>query len=311
MPDRPLNHVFIVNPCAGGRDRSDDIRRQVEALGIEAQVYVTRAPGDATLHARALLDAAAPSDTFRFYACGGDGTLGEVATACAGRPQAELACLPCGSGNDYVRNWPGRDFFDLRALVDGVAVEVDTIRVGDRTCVNVLNFGFEAEVCRTMERVRRWPILGGRMAYVTGIIHSLLRRRHNPCQVSVDGEPLADGDLLLASAAVGQYVGGGFRCAPRAVVDDGLLEAQAIDSLSIPAFLRLIGLYRQGRHLDSASAATVIHYRRGSRVLLQSDRPFSIVLDGELLSGRRFEAVCQPRSLRFVLPAPSPHTPSA
>ncbi|MBR4230015.1 MAG: hypothetical protein IKR83_04825 [Bacteroidales bacterium] len=304
-----MKHIFVVNPCAGGRDCSDEIAAALDIKEIEAEIYCTVAPRDATrfvagwCHER-------PGEKVRFYACGGDGTLNEVVAGVmesgGSASNAEVSCFPCGSGNDYVKNWPGVDFSDLKALAEGEARPVDVLRltVGGQTryCVNVMNFGFEAEVCRTMETVRRWPLLGGRMSYVTGIVHCLLHKRHNPCRITVDGEAWHSGDMLLGSAANGRYVGGGFKCAPRAVVDDGWLEAQCVNALSIPRFLRLIGHYKRGEHLDRPDMHDVVHHRRARTMVFESDREFSIVADGELIRCRRVEAECMPQALRFAVP---------
>ena len=300
-----MKHIFVVNPCAGERDSSAQITEQLKDISEETEVYVTRGPRDATHYVYARCRAA-DDEPLRFYACGGDGTLNEVVSgvmeaAIDGR-RVEVACYPCGSGNDYVKNWPEADFGNLQALVAGTAVPVDLLRIGDRYCVNVMNYGFEAEVCRTMERVRRWPLVGGRMAYLTGIVHCLLHKRHNPCRISVDGEAWHSGDMLLGSAACGRFVGGGYQCAPRAVVDDGWLEAQCIESLSVARFLKAIGPYQRGEHLDRVELHDVVHHRRARQMVFEADREFSVVVDGELLSGRRFEAVLLPKALCFVIP---------
>lgn len=304
-----MKHIFVVNPCAGGRDRSHEIAAALAPLDIEAEIYCTTATADATRYVAACI-ACKPAGGLRFYACGGDGTLNEVVagvlkavgSAAAAAPEVEVACYPCGSGNDYVKNWPGVDFGNLEHLVGGTAVPVDVMRVGDFCCINVLNYGFEAEVCRGMQQVRRWPLLGGRMAYTSGILYSLVTKRHNPCRISVDGQLWRQGDLLLASAANGQYVGGGYRCAPRAVVDDGRLEVLAIDSLSIVRFLGMIGHYKRGEHLDCEEMRRVVHSTGGRKVTIEADREFSIVVDGELHSGRRFDIEVLPQALNFVLP---------
>lgn len=302
-----MKHIFVVNPCAGGRDSSAQITEQLRNISVATEVYVTRGPQDATRYV-ATRCREAGGEALRFYACGGDGTLNEVVSgvmaAESGERHVEVACYPCGSGNDYVKNWPGVDFGNLQALIAGSAVSVDLLRIGDRYCVNVMNYGFEAEVCRTMEHVRRWPLLGGRMAYVTGIVHCLLHKRHNPCRIMVDGEAWHSGDMLLGSAACGRYVGGGYQCAPRAVVDDGWLEAQCIEALSVARFLKAIGPYQRGEHLDRVDLHDVVHHRRARRMVFEADREFSVVVDGELLSGRRFEAVLLPRALSFVIPNP-------
>lgn len=299
-----MNHVFVVNPCAGGKDCGDDIVVALSQLDIDTEIYETTAPRDATRFVSQWC-ADHVGEAVRFYACGGDGTLNEVVSGAIGH-ECEVACYPCGSGNDYVKNWPEYDFSDIKALTEGTAQPVDVLRLTvagmTRYCVNVMNFGFEAEVCRTMELVRRLPLLGGKMAYITGIVHCLLHKRHNPCRISVDGEAWHSGDMLLGSAANGRYVGGGFQCAPRAVVDDGWLEAQCVDALSIPRFLRMIGHYKQGEHLDRPDMHDVVHHRRAHSMVFEWDSEFNIVADGELIRCTRVEAECLPHAAKFVLP---------
>ena len=300
-----MKHIFVVNPCAGRHDSGDDIAAAIDITGIDADTYCTRAPRDATRFVDQWCREH-PGEAVRFHACGGDGTLNEVASGAIGHPGAEVSCYPCGSGNDYVKCWPDADFTDIAALAGATAVPVDMLRVtgdcGERYAVNVLNFGFEAEVCRTMEIVRRWPLFGGRAAYITGIAHCLLHSRHNPCRITLDGEAWHSGDLLLASAANGRYVGGGYLCAPRAVPYDGWLEALAVDSISVARFIKLIGFYKRGEHLDRPEMHDVVHHRRVRRMTFDSDREFSIVLDGELLRGRHFEAEIIPQAIRFAVP---------
>lgn len=300
-----MRHIFIVNPHAGGKDNTHEIKSLVRLLDVDAEVYVTRGPRDAVAYVADRCRQAG-GEALRFYACGGDGTLNEVVSGVmdAGTAPAsvEVGCYPCGSGNDFVKCWPGVPFTDVKALMVAPSTAVDVMRVGDRYCVNVMNYGFEAEVCRTMERVRRWPLLGGRMAYVTGIVHCLLHRRHNPCRITVDGEAWHSGDMLLGSAANGRYVGGGYQCAPRAVVDDGWLEAQCVESISVVRFLRMIGYYKKGEHLDRVDLHDVVHHRRARKVCFEADREFCVVTDGELLRGRRFESELLPKALKFIVP---------
>ncbi len=43
----------------------------------------------------------------RIYACGGDGTVNEVANGVYGHANAALGVIPIGSGNDLIRNFGG------------------------------------------------------------------------------------------------------------------------------------------------------------------------------------------------------------
>lgn len=300
-----MKHVFVVNPCAGGHDGSGELAIKIHDILREAEVYTTVAPRDATRFVRRWLDDHA-GEAVRFYACGGDGTLNEVvsgvmAAKSDGR-SVEVACYPCGSGDDFVRYWQGVDFTDIAALVDGEAVPVDVMRLGDRYCVNTLNYGFEAEVCHTMAAVRRVPLLGGSMAYTTGIVASLATGRRNRCRVTVDGELWLDGEVLLLSVANGQYAGGGYHCAPRAVNDDGLLEVMAVTPMSVARFAKLIKYYKNGELLDREELRALVSYRRGSRVVIDPLRDSYVATDGEIVPGRRFEAECLHRAINFVIP---------
>ncbi len=303
-----MKHVFVVNPCAGMRDCSDEIAARLDIEEIDAEIYVTRGPRDATRFVGQWFRDHAGEDV-RFYACGGDGTLNEVVSGVmegeSGSRRVEVACYPCGSGDDFVRYWQGKDFTDIAALVRGTVVPVDVMRVGDRYCVNTLNYGFEAAVCHTMAKVRRVPLVGGSMAYTSGIVASLATGRRNRCRVTVDGEVWLDGEVLLLSVANGQYAGGGYHCAPRAKNDDGQLEVMAVTPMSVVRFAKLIKYYKNGELLDREELRTTVCYRRGSHVEIDPLRDSYIATDGEIVAGRRFDVQCLHNSVNFVIPTPN------
>lgn len=305
-----MKHIFVINPCAGGEDHVSMVTDRLKALDIEAAVYVTREAKDATRYVDEYCRQHA-GEALRFYACGGDGTLNEVVSGTMGHSNAEVGCYPCGSGNDYVKYWKEADFHDLKALTGASSREVDVMKVCYQTddgqtavryALNTLNFGFEAEVCRVMDEMRRKPLLGGKMAYPSGILKSLFSGRHNPCRITVDGELWQEGDLLLASLANGRYEGGGFLSAPRSMNDDGWIEVTAIRPISIVRFTSMIGYYKKGTYLDQEKLKKVISYRRGKKLVIDSNHHFYIGIDGELIYGRRFEIENLPQVLRFVVP---------
>lgn len=303
-----MKHIFVVNPMAGGRDSSKEIANTLVNIEADIEIYRTREPRDATRYvARRLREDG--DVAMRFYACGGDGTLNEVvsgvmqARECGlAARHTEVACYPCGSGDDFVRYWPEARFADMEALVGGTAVPVDVVRLGDSYCVNTLNYGFEAAVCHTMAKVRRVPVIGGRMAYTSGIVASLATGRRNRCRVTVDGEVWLDGEVLLLSVANGQYAGGGYHCAPHARNDDGLLEVMAVKPMSVPRFARLIGYYKSGELVDREELRPLVSYRRGSRITIDPFGDSYVATDGEIVHGSRFEVECLHHAVDFVLP---------
>ena len=99
-----MKHIFIINPAAGSRNRTDDYSRVIHKLcrqrGLEYDIRVSTAPGECMRFAR---EAAQTGKEYRLYACGGDGTLNEVVQGAAGYENAAVTVYSGGSGNDFVK----------------------------------------------------------------------------------------------------------------------------------------------------------------------------------------------------------------
>ena len=137
-----MKTVFIINPGAGKGKGIDALKERIrmasEKTGCEAGIYVTKAPQDAELFARAFteeLAGAGPDgmpEEGRLIACGGDGTFNEVLNGVLSAAQHEhisLGLIPIGTGNDFVRNFPeSGDFMDPEAQLLGTGAACDAIR---------------------------------------------------------------------------------------------------------------------------------------------------------------------------------------
>ena len=101
----------------------------------------------------------------RFYACGGDGTLNEVFSGAYRYPDAQVACVPLGSGNDFVKNFgTAEEFLDLEDNIAGIAVPVDLMQVGEsQISAAICSVGLDAAVAYSIPHFRRLPLCGGTM----------------------------------------------------------------------------------------------------------------------------------------------------
>ena len=152
--------------------------------------------------------------------------------------------------------------------------------------------------------MRRKKLIGGKNAYTTGVVVGLFKGMKNQCKVSVDGELLnPEGKILLCTVANGQYVGGSFRCAPRSVDNDGMLEICLVKPVSYVTFLRLIGEYSKGAHLDDPRFEKYLEYRRGRKILIEAPEGFVFSFDGELIGQNEFTVEVVPSAIRFAVPA--------
>ena len=297
-----MKHIFLYNPAAGQGEAKAALEAAV-AQRRDCEFYVTRGPRDATLYIQKRL-AETPDERLCFVACGGDGTINEVVSGVAGHDNASFTVYPCGSGNDFVKIFGGADrFLDLDALLSAEPAPIDVLKVDDRWCINVFSFGFDTGVLKTMNSVKRKPLMGGKRAYYVGIVHALMKSMKTGCTITVDGEPFFSGEILLCTFANAQYVGGSFKCAPRAQVDDGLIEVCLVKPVSRLSFVQLIGSYTAGTHLEDPRMKDILLYTRAKKLTVEGARSLlPVSLDGEVIERKRFTVEVVPGGVNFALP---------
>ncbi|MBQ6892773.1 MAG: diacylglycerol kinase family lipid kinase, partial [Clostridia bacterium] len=153
-----MKHIFVINPSAGSGAGVAALKEKIAKLACKAEIYETTAHRDAVKFVKEYCEK--HTEDVRFYACGGDGTLKEVAEGTVGYPHASFSVCPIGSGNDFVRYFGGADAFsDLEKLTAAENKKIDAIGISadgidDTYSINVCNFGFEAYVAGTMHKVR-------------------------------------------------------------------------------------------------------------------------------------------------------------
>ncbi len=227
------------------------------ALG-ELEIARTQGPRDAERLAREGVRAGAS----KIIVAGGDGTTSEVVSGLLAAElgdYAEVCVLPMGTGGDLVRTLELPRDIDgaIDALTRGKARRVDAGRVTYRNrtgqeqrayYLNVASLGISG---LTDELVNRAPMLfGGTVSFLVGTLRALVQYTNPRVRVRCDGEEIYDGPLLLATAANGRYFGGGMHVAPRAKIDDGLLDVVIVPAGSKwRVALNMPHVYR-GRHLE-------------------------------------------------------------
>lgn len=294
-----MKHIFVVNPTAGDGKAPQKVRDALNGRS-GCEVYETKSRGDATDYVRARC-AKSPDEVLCFVACGGDGTINEVASGLAMNPKASMTVFPVGSGNDFVKAFGGASgFLDLDALLAAEPVPIDILRVGDRWAVNAFHFGLDASVAKTMIEVKNKPLIGGKNAYPTGVVKALLTAMRTYTHMVIDGEEFHDGNMLLCTVANGEYVGGSYRCAPRSRQNDGLAEICLVKPVSRLRFLTLMNAYKAGTHLEDPRFSGVIQYRQGKVIEVSGKPGMYVSLDGEIVEGSSFRVEVIRGGLRFA-----------
>ena len=142
-----MKHLIVFNAGAGqDNERAEAFRAQIEQSfeGLDYEVYETEGPRAVIPFLKNYL--AEHKDTVRVYACGGDGTVHEVVNGMVGFPNAELAILPTGTGNDFVKTYGVMNdvvdqYRSFKPLIEGQPIEIDLSKLqGGLVARNVFEF---------------------------------------------------------------------------------------------------------------------------------------------------------------------------
>ena len=293
-----MKHLFIINPAAGSRDRTKAYTETIEALckGLDYRIEVSKAPG----HCRDLAREAAESgEEYRIYACGGDGTLNEVAAGAAGYPNAAVTVFSGGSGNDFVKLFSDpKAFFDLEKLLDAEEATFDMIAMGDDLALNICSVGLDARIGTDVANYKRIPLLQGFRAYAVSTVINLFRCISEHYRVEVDGQ-VYDGRFTFVCVCNGRFYGGGFNPVPEADPSDGQLDVLLVDKVKLLQVPGIIGKYKNGQY---RLLPKLVKYFKTKALTILCDKETPVNLDGELRTAKTVEIRVAEEKLRFFYP---------
>lgn len=309
--------LVIVNPksASGSTDArwariASDLRTNFGPFSVE----FTRAPGDAMT----LAEEAANSGSQLIIACGGDGTINEIANGILNSGEdVELGVLPSGTGGDFRRTLgiPDSTAEAAAILCKGETRTMDVGKVTfcdhagievSRYFVNVSSVGLAPHI---VERVKSttafdWlpaKSLRGRANFAVSTLQEILDLEPALVRVRFD-----DGDehtlqTIAFCVANSRYFGGGMMIAPKAKINDGLFDVVNIGDLgTAKILLNAYSIYR-GTHEEIPEVKST----RASRVEISAADPSKTILletDGELPGKLPATYEIGPSALRVRVP---------
>ncbi len=248
-------------------------------------------------------------DKITIVACGGDGTIHEIANALAFR-KTPMICLPFGTGNDFVKtmipHWKEWDTVHFLMNLDKVKVKpIDLIRIDSYDIMgghlknwsgymnNVASVGLDTEVqfkAKTLVRTNDTPF-NRKTAYIKSAVKSLFGKRAHDFKFKLE---LENGEIYesknskytLMSICNAKFYGDGFCPAPDADPADGIADVCVIDDVNIFRAIPLLLAYRTGTHKGKAG----VHMFRATSGIIESEDPsFQLMgnFDGEDFFGHR------------------------
>ena len=282
----PDAFLAVVNPAAAGGRCGKLVPEALDRLragGIKLEVVETDGPGQATHIAR---DGYARG--FRkFIAVGGDGTSYEIVNGLFPRRESDdavtLAFLPLGTGNSFLRDFTDRGVeHAIEALLARRSQPCDVLRLrhaeGVLYYINLLAMGFAADVAAL--RARRFSGWG-ELGYQSSIFISLARLRRRPFPLRIDnGEQIDRRPCLFLTFNNSKFTGGTMMIAPKADVNDGLIEYVRWGPIGRLGLIRNLPTLYDGTHIQHPMAER----HSAKRIDFYLNAPVDVMVDGEVLN---------------------------
>ena len=306
--------TLILNASAAADPLLREAVGSLREAGCELTVRACWEDGDparfATEAAGAYRDAGRAENAV-LVAAGGDGTVNEVASALVaaadggGGPDAVpiLAVVPYGTANDFATaadlpvDDPPRCLLSVPDLTCHYA---DVGRLNGRPFLNAASAGYAARVTTEADPTVK-KLLGGVAYWWTGL-KNLSDTAGTEVSVKADDD-LWTGRVLAVVVGNGRFAGGGIAVTPHARIDDGKLEVTIVPEVGVTEYK---ALYDDLAAVGEGHDPELLTIGRAERVLIESDEPIQVNLDGEPVTDNRLEFDVLRNAIRVLLPATSP-----
>jgi diacylglycerol kinase (ATP) len=287
--------TILLNPAAGRRKGARKFSQALDVLrraGVEPRVHESQSPE----HLVELARRAAEDRPDAVVSAGGDGTHHYVINGLVGS-DVPLGILSLGSGNDFARGLgiPVEPDAAAGVLVHGLPRSIDLARIGPTVYGCIAGVGFDSVVTRFANERVRW--VRGSFAYAWAILRCLKFYRPHLLEVRSNGRNYS-GEVIFVTVGNTVSYGGGVKMAPRARLDDGMLDVCIVPAMGKIELLRWIPSAYRGEHL----AHPRIQYFQASQVTLSSPSRLELFADGEFLQELPATIEAVPRALRVIVP---------
>lgn len=240
---------------------------------------------------------------------GGDGTvhrhLGQLV-----RLGLPVLVVPAGSGNDFARSLElgssRESLVSWKKFCGGALPRtIDLGMISDTGTRHyfccVAGVGLDAEVARRANVLPRW--LRGHGGYAVSVVPTIFRFAPFPMKVLAAGENSewdvrSDQPTMLAAFANTPLYGGGMKIAPRAKMDDGMLDICIVAAVDPFKFFCLFPTVYSGRHLKVRE----VQYFQSATVRVETEHPLDVYADGEFVCRTPVEISVQPAALKVIAP---------
>lgn len=291
--------IFIVyNPrAAHGRTKKmlPRVKKLLMDKAIEFDIHMTEYPTDG-IEIVKKIDFTAYDGVI---AAGGDGTLFEVVNGYFLNPALKripIGILPIGTGNSFARDlYPETGKWEqaIEAIRLNKTKKVDAGRFKtmgkEFYYMNILGLGFVSDVSNTARRLK-WL---GNFSYTLGVLYRMIFLKTYHITIELDGKKFTRENIFV-EISNSRYTSN-FFMAPRAKIDDGLLDVTLLGKATRRRLLKAFPRIFTGEHVNLEEVETF----QAKHIKISTDIPKLLTPDGEIFGESPLEVDCLEKAVEI------------
>jgi len=274
-------YYITVNPH-GGTKKGSKILSQVLPIFESENAEVTVIETEYAGHARDLAMDVDMTNYDGFCCIGGDGTMHEAINGLLKRKDKKrfpLGLITGGTGNSFMCDMNCQDPIDAtKRILSGNRRFIDVLECNSNGDVyyafNLVGWGMPTDINNLAEKMR-WL---GTQRYNVATLIEVMRNSKRFAELKVNGESITD-DFAFIIACNTIHVGKGMKMAPKAQLDDGLVDVIIVPKVNRFSLLKLFPKLFTGEHINSPE----LQYKQVNSFSIIPKENNKLNIDGELL----------------------------
>ena len=293
-----MKFIITVNPH-GGTKQGPNLLKKVkpifESSNSELLIIETTFSG----HARELANQLNINEYDGFIGIGGDGTLHEIVNGLLTRNDQKkipIGIIPGGSGNSYMHDLGMTNPIDAaKNIINGKKLYVDTVKIEVnhiiKYAMNMVGWGLVTDVGKKAENYR-W--LGTSRYTILSIIEVLKHNSKYAKLILPDKEINDEFTFIIACNSI--HVGKGMRMAPKAKLNDGLIDLILVKSgASRTRLLKVLPKLFNGTHINEPE----VSYLQTKEFSLIPKNQDILNIDGEIIGSTPIKVKIIPKAIEI------------
>jgi diacylglycerol kinase family enzyme len=315
--DKNMKHLFILNPKSfWNMWKQTQVLNRIQSFfstidNNDYAIHISRFPRDAAGFIPVFAKTLPKETILRVYAIGGDGILFDCLNGVMGIENAELASIPYGRTNDFIRGFGKNEdvFFKRLALqYNAPTIPLDVIRCGDIYALSHCVIGIEAEIARSVGKIREKMQKGNSLSqWLARKLNILLyyfsvfsvftdnRLMRQQYELDIDGERLTGvylGLRIFNSPYINEW-----HPVKNALPNDGLLDMIVPHRQGKRQVFRMFPLFFPG---TKKTLPKYFIYKQLRKISVDSNTILRVNLDGIIFFETGIELELLPSAVRFV-----------